>query len=53
MLLSMFDGGSLPWSAAMSDAECKHMKENCDIMKLAAERNCPEVLLRSLFALYS
>mmetsp|Transcript_35899 Transcript_35899/g.33986 ORF Transcript_35899/g.33986 Transcript_35899/m.33986 type:complete len:589 (+) Transcript_35899:93-1859(+) len=43
VLLSLFQGGNLPWSDATSDKECKNRKEACDISAMAGTHNCSEV----------
>eukprot|EP00598_Pedospumella_elongata_P004832 CAMPEP_0184979866 /NCGR_PEP_ID=MMETSP1098-20130426/9961_1 /TAXON_ID=89044 /ORGANISM="Spumella elongata, Strain CCAP 955/1" /LENGTH=550 /DNA_ID=CAMNT_0027503201 /DNA_START=246 /DNA_END=1898 /DNA_ORIENTATION=+ len=43
VLVSLTSGGTLPWSVSKSDEECKRLKEQCDIVKLCAERGMPEV----------
>jgi len=43
VLLSLASEGRLPWSNSSSDAQCKQMKESCDIFALANERDCNEI----------
>lgn len=37
--------GQLPWSDARSDADCKSRKMACNIVDLALQNNCPEVMI--------
>eukprot|EP01042_Synura_sphagnicola_P000475 gene475-504_t len=43
VLLSLSMGGNLPWSTAKSDEECRRMKKECDIRRLASDLDMPEV----------
>lgn len=43
MLLSLTSSGTLPWSQARSDTECREMKENCDVVDFSSSVGCSEV----------
>lgn len=42
-MLSLTSGGLLPWSGSKSDAECKQIKQDCDVRKLCAAQGVAEV----------
>jgi hypothetical protein len=53
VLLSLVQSGRLPWSDCPIDAECRALKEACNITEFAESLGCPEVGYYSLFAIFA